>query len=64
MFDDFTKIIRRFVADECGATAIEYAMIASMLSVAILAAVMGTTGSVNDMFGNVSTKITTALSGG
>ena len=39
------KTLCRFLRDECGATAIEYAMIASGISVVILAAVtqMGTT---------------------
>lgn len=36
---DITGLTRRFVSDESGATAIEYAMIATGIGVAVLAAV-------------------------
>jgi pilus assembly protein Flp/PilA len=46
----FGKLVRRFCADQCGATAIEYALIAAGVSVAIVTAVFG-----------VGTQIKTAL---
>jgi|RhiMethySRZTD1v2_1073278.scaffolds.fasta_scaffold157033_3 pilus assembly protein Flp/PilA len=36
-----TQLLQRFLRDECGATAIEYAVIASMLSIVIVSAVGG-----------------------
>jgi len=36
-----TKLARRFLQDQCGATSIEYAVIASLLSIAIVTAVTG-----------------------
>jgi pilus assembly protein Flp/PilA len=46
----FGELVRRFWADQCGATAIEYALIAAGVSVAIVTAVFG-----------VGTQIKTAL---
>ena len=57
-FDTFTSTagrqLKRFCADESGATAIEYAMVASGVSVAISAAVYTLGGKVKDLFTNVS----------
>ena len=49
--------VRRFARDEGGATAIEYAMIASGVAVAIAAAVTGLGTSVNGLFVNVSSSL-------
>jgi pilus assembly protein Flp/PilA len=49
--------VLRFVRDEDGATAIEYAMIASGVAVAIAAAVTGLGTSVNGLFVNVSSAL-------
>jgi pilus assembly protein Flp/PilA len=51
------KLGARFLKDESGATAIEYAIIAGMLSIAIATAVTAVGTSVNTMF----TKVETAL---
>ena len=46
--------LRRFCADESGATAIEYAMVASGIGVVISAAVYSLGGKVKALFTNVS----------
>ena len=49
--------LRAFVKDEAGATAIEYAIIASGLSIVIVAAVNGIGAKLNTTFGSVSTQL-------
>ena len=44
------KLASDFLRDESGATAIEYALIASCISIVILVAVTGIGSSVNDRF--------------
>ena len=51
-------IWKRFVADESGATAIEYGLIAAGIAIAIIGAVQGVGGKLNTLFGNVSTALT------
>ncbi|WP_442785972.1 Flp family type IVb pilin [Methylobacterium sp. C25] len=51
--------MKRFVADESGATAIEYGLIAALIAIAIIAAVKGVATSLNTTFGTIATKITT-----
>lgn len=46
-----------FVKDESGASAIEYALIASGIAMAILAAVQSLGTSIGTFFGNVSTAL-------
>jgi pilus assembly protein Flp/PilA len=46
-----------FLRNESGATAIEYAIIAAGLSIAIVATVQGIGSSVNTMFTSVSTAL-------
>ncbi|MEZ2221450.1 MULTISPECIES: Flp family type IVb pilin [Rhizobium] len=55
-----TKLFSRFLKDESGATAIEYGLIAALISVAIItgATTLGTT--LNTTFANLSTKMTNA----
>jgi pilus assembly protein Flp/PilA len=54
------SLINRFVKDESGATAIEYGLIAGLLSVVILT-VLGTTGtSLNTVFSRIQTALSTA----
>ena len=55
-----TKFISKFVADESGATAIEYGLIAALIAVVIISAVttLGTTISSN--FAAVTTGMTGA----
>jgi len=49
--------LRRFASDERGATAIEYALIASGVSVTIVGIVGGLGSNVKTMFNNVSTAL-------
>jgi pilus assembly protein Flp/PilA len=51
------SILKRFVADESGATAIEYGLIAAGISLAIIAAVNGIGGSLNTKFGDINTSL-------
>ncbi len=51
------NLIRRFVRDDSGATAIEYGLIAAGISVAIIAVVQGVGTSLNSTFTNVSTNL-------
>lgn len=55
-----TKLVSRFLKDESGATAIEYGLIAALISVALITGA-GTLGSkLNDVFTGLGTKMTTA----
>ena len=50
-----SKLIARFVKDESGATAIEYGLIAALISVAIIAGGTLLGGSLNQKFTDLST---------
>ena len=50
-------ILAKFVADESGATAIEYGLIAAGISIAILAAVNGLGSNLNTMFKSINTSL-------
>ncbi len=50
-------LIRRFLADQSGATAIEYGLIAAGISVAIIAVVQGLGTSLNTTFTSVSNAL-------
>ena len=52
-----TNLVKRFVKDESGATAIEYGLIAAGISVAIIAVVQGLGSKLNTTFGSVSTAL-------
>ena len=58
------KVIRTFANDESGATAIEYGLIAALVSVAAIGALTALGGSLNTMFQTVSSAVATATSGG
>ncbi len=49
--------VRNFIADDGGATAIEYAMIASGIAVAIAATVMTLGSNVNGLYASVATAM-------
>jgi pilus assembly protein Flp/PilA len=49
--------VARFAREESGATAIEYALIASGIGVAVAASVVTLGSSVNTLFTNVSTSL-------
>jgi pilus assembly protein Flp/PilA len=51
-------ILKRFVKDESGATAIEYGLIASLIGVAIIAGASALGTSLNSTFQGISSKIT------
>ena len=52
-------IFNRFVKDESGATAIEYALIAALMSAALVTALTAFSGSLSTAFGNIGTTLTT-----
>lgn len=56
-----TSTFRSLIADESGATAIEYGLIAALVSVAAIAALSTLGGSLSDMFGHVSQCLADAM---
>ncbi len=50
-------LINRFKADESGATAIEYGLIAALIAVAIIAALRSVSGSLSNTFSGVSSEL-------
>ena len=54
------KLLRKFRRDQSGVTAIEYALIAAVIGVGILAATQGLRGSINGTLTNVGTALTGA----
>ena len=55
------NVIRKLIKDESGATAIEYGLIAALVSVAAVAALTTVGESLQDMFGMVSTTLDAAV---
>ncbi|HLF59063.1 MAG TPA: Flp family type IVb pilin [Alphaproteobacteria bacterium] len=53
--------MQRYWRDETGATAIEYGLIAGLVSVAAIAALTAMGGSLKSIFENVSTTLNTAV---
>ena len=51
------KLINRFLRDESGATAIEYGLIAALISVVIIGALQALGGNLNTKFTAVSTAL-------
>lgn len=51
------QMLKRFLADQSGATAIEYALIAGLISVVIIGAVTATGTKIQNTFTNVSTSL-------
>ena len=58
------KLIGRFAENEDGATAIEYGLIAALVSVAAIGALTAMGTSLNNMFTTVSSALDSAVSGG
>jgi pilus assembly protein Flp/PilA len=52
-----TTLVMRFLADDAGATAIEYGLIAAGISVAIIATVEALGTNLNNTFSSVSTSL-------
>ena len=57
-------LISRFLKDNSGATAIEYGLIAALVSVAAIGALTAMGQSLQGLFGMVSTTLASAVSGG
>lgn len=55
-----TKIFARLMKDESGATAIEYGLIAALISVALVTGATSLGGSISSTFTNLSTQMNTA----
>ncbi len=55
---------KTFCADESGATAIEYGLIAALVSVAAIGALTSLGSNLNTMFGTVSNAMSSAVNGG
>jgi pilus assembly protein Flp/PilA len=51
------KFLARFCADESGATAIEYGLIAAGISLAIIAAVNGLGSNLNTKFNSINSSL-------
>jgi pilus assembly protein Flp/PilA len=54
------NIFARFAQDESGATAIEYGLIAALISVALIVAATAVGGSLSGLFTTIDTKLTEA----
>jgi pilus assembly protein Flp/PilA len=54
------SLIKRFMTDDSGATAIEYGLIAAGISVAIIAAVKGLGTQLNSTFGTITSQLASA----
>lgn len=52
------NIFARFAKDESGATAIEYGLIAALISVVIIGAVATLGGTLDGVFKNINTELT------
>ena len=52
-----TNIFKQFIADESGATAIEYGLIAAGISLAIIAVVNGLGTKLNTKFTSINTSL-------
>ena len=51
------RLLARFFKDECGATAIEYCLIAAGISIVIVAAVNGIGTALNTKFTDISSSL-------
>ena len=55
-------MLRTFIEDESGATAIEYGLIAALIALAIIAALQGVATSLQNNFSEVSAELDGAIS--
>ncbi|WP_296818556.1 Flp family type IVb pilin [Brevundimonas sp.] len=58
------ELVRRFVRDESGATAIEYGMILGLMFLVILGAVQAFAGSGTGIFNTAMSALNAAMGGG
>ena len=57
---NWTTAVAQFLKDESGATAIEYGLIAGLISVVIAASVTTIGADLKTIFASIATKLTTA----
>jgi pilus assembly protein Flp/PilA len=57
--NSMTKFVKSFAANESGATAIEYALIAGLITVVAIVALQGVGTGVNRVFTNVNKQLST-----
>ena len=55
-----SHLFARFIKDESGATAIEYGLIAALISVALIAGATTLGGALSNTFNGITTKMNTA----
>lgn len=55
-----TNLVKNYINDESGATAIEYGLIAALVGVALIVGAGNLGNSINDKFGNVADRIDSA----
>jgi pilus assembly protein Flp/PilA len=55
-----SSFLKSFIADESGVTAIEYGLIAALISVACVAALTAVGGQLNTLFNTIKTDLTPA----
>jgi pilus assembly protein Flp/PilA len=60
-FTGFARLVAAWSADEAGATAVEYGLLASLMSVACIASFSSLGLDVRAMWDNISNKITDAM---
>ncbi len=58
------KRFKHFCGDESGATAIEYGLIAALVSVAAIGALTTMGNTLQTMYGTISNSMSTAVNGG
>lgn len=55
------KFLRVFLADETGATAIEYSLIAALIAIAIIASLQAVATSVSSNFSDIASSVDAAV---
>jgi pilus assembly protein Flp/PilA len=63
LMNKFLTQVKRFAADEEGATAIEYGLLAGLISVVIIAGVTAVGTNLEAVFQYISTKLTVPAAG-
>ena len=51
------SLFRRLIKNNCGATAVEYTLIASLIAVAAIASMRTVSGKISNVLGNVSNTL-------
>ena len=55
-----SKLLNRFLKDDSGATAIEYGLIAALISIVIVAGASGAGNTLENLFNNISTNLSSS----